>query len=356
VAIYLNIAALIVVGAFTWWLTGFDKTASGESKRGHHLTRALRVVAMVFLFWTILSAGNLGPGAVPVLIIAPLGMALVMRSCISEIFAHGFLSFIDPSLHDKREFDPKKTQRYQDAIARLIHTGKREEAIKLCEELKKSGEVPVTTLEDTLEFLGVNQNRSKIKSPLQEASRLRASGNFSGAESLLKSLLAKNPADDGAALMLMRVYAQDLKQPEQARAVLQALEKQPHVSAAHLEFARRSLDEWSNPQADDSGSDEMPELAPVDDLLMQGNLGTAVRILETQAREYPENFELQLKLAETYAVHCNNLMKAEKLIRTLELRSRFSPDQISRAWQKVDEWRLASERQQESFENRPPYI
>ena len=355
-AIYLNIAALIVVGAFTWWLTGFDKTASGESKRGHHLTRALRVVAVVFLFWTMLSAGNLGPGAVPVLIIAPLGMALVMRSCISEIFTHGFLTFIDPSLHDKREFDPKKTQRYQDAIARLIHTGKREEAIKLCEELKKSGEVPLTTVEDTLEFLGVNQNRGKLVSPLQVASRLRAGGDFAGAEKLLKSLLAKNPADDGAAVMLMRLYAQNLKQPEEAHKVLQALEQQPHVSTAHVEFARRSIDEWCNPQSEAPVSEETAAPEPVDDLLMQGNLGTAVRILEAQVKQHPDDFELQLKLAETYAVHCNNFMKAEKLVRTLELKSGFSPEQMSRAWKKVEVWRLASERQQETFENRPPYI
>ena len=349
-ALYVNIAVLVAVAAFTWWLTGRDKTVSGESKRSHHLTRSLRVVMVVFLFAGMLFVGG------PFVMVSPIGIALVLRSSVSEIFTHGFIGFLDPNLHDKREFDPKKTQRYQDAIAHLIHTGQREQAIKLCEELKKSGEVPLVTLENTLEFLGVPQNRGKINSPLQQASRLRAGGDFAGAEKLLKTLLSKNPADDGAALMLMRVYAQDLHQLDLARQVLQVLEKQPHVPAAHLEFARRSIEEWSRPQSSASVSEELVVPAPVDDLLMQGNLGTAVRILETQVKDHPGNFELQLKLAETYAVHCNNMLKAEKMIRRLELASSFSPQQISQAWRKVEEWRLASERQQENFGKRPPYL
>ena len=349
-AIYVNIAAMVAVAAFTWWLTGRDKTVSGESKRSHHLTRSLRVVAVVFLFAGMLFVGG------PFVMVSPIGIALVLRSCISEIFTHGFIGFLDPSLHDKGEFDPRKTQRYQDTIAHLIRTGQREDAIKLCEELKKSGEIPLATLQDTLEFLGVEQDRGKIAGHLQIASRLRKAGDFAGAEQLLKTLLSKNPADDGAALMLMRVYAQDLKQPDLARQVLQALEKQPHVPADHLEFARRSIEEWSKPQSEAPVSEDVVVPAPVDDLLMQGNLGTAVRILETQVKDHPGNFELQLKLAETYAVHCNNMLKAEKMIRRFELSSGFSPQKISQAWLKVEEWRRTSERQQETFGKRPPYL
>ena len=35
-------AVLAAVAGGTWWLTGIDKTPGGESKRNHHLTRALR--------------------------------------------------------------------------------------------------------------------------------------------------------------------------------------------------------------------------------------------------------------------------------------------------------------------------
>ena len=174
------------------------------------------------------------------------------------MFTHGFLGLVDPALYDHRELDPKKARRYQDAIAHLIHNGRRDDAIKLCEELKQSGEVDLGTLESTLEFLGVKQERAPAK-PLAEAARLRAQGDFAGAEHLLKSLLLKNPADDGAAMLLMRLYAQDLREPGRAHEVLRALQKQPHVPASHVEFARRSIDEWSRPA---TGGAENGQSAP----------------------------------------------------------------------------------------------
>ena len=343
--ILLNLGALVFMTAFSWWLTGHDKTVSGESKRGHHLTRALRVIGVAFLFSLMLFSGALGAGAGPVLMIAPIGMALILRSSLSELFTHGFLGFIDPTLHDRSEFDPKKGQRYLDAISHLIHTGKREEAIKLCEELKESGEVPLATLEHTLEFLGVSQGLGRAVNPLTEAARLRANGNFVAAENLLKSLLIKNPADDAAALMLMRVYALDMKQSEQACKVLQALEKQPHVSIAHLEFARRSLVEWSLPLTATSAPEPVTSTEPksVDELLAEGSLGSAVELLESELRAQPGNFKVQLKLAEVYAVHCKNLVKAEKIIRQLEQSSKLDPQLAAMARAKLGEWHTAVE-------------
>ncbi len=342
--IFLNLGIVLLVGAGTWWLTGMDKTVGGESKRNHHLTRALRCVAVVVLSALFLGTlGQSGYGAIPILIIAPLGIALVLRSSLAELCTHGFLGLVDPALHDHRELDPHQARRYQDAIAHLIHNGHRDEAIKLCEELKHSGEVELATLEHTLEFLGVKQADHTPAKPLAEAARLRAQGDFAGAEKLLQSLLVKNPADDGAALLLMRIYAQDLRQPGQAHEVLRALQKEPHVPASHVEYARRSIDEWSRPQPAAPKTASPPPPRSVDDLLAQGSLGTAVEILEAQLKARPDVFELQLKLAEVHAVHCKNVLRAEKIIARLERSSKFSPEQIVLARTRLTEWRAGRE-------------
>lgn len=340
----LNLGILLIIGAATWWLTGLDNTAGGESKRGRHLTRALRCIAVVFLslaFISVIESG-LSYGDVPLLILIPVCIALVLRSSLSELFTHGLLHLVDPQLYDDREFDPKKTQRYQDTIAHLIHTGQREEAIKLCEQLKQTGELDATTVENTLEFLGVKQERAQPVRPLVDAGRLRAQGKFGEAEQLLQSLLAKNPADDGAAIMLMRLYAQDLRQPDRAYEVLRALEKQPHVPAAHLEFARRSIDEWRQPQAAQPDRAQPRKAKSVDELLAQGSYGVAVEMLEEQIKTQPENFELQLKLAEVYAVHCKILPRAERIVGHMERTPSFSPRQIAAARAKLAEWHAST--------------
>ena len=341
--IFLNPGLLALIGTGAWWLTGIDKTVSGESKRSHYLTRALRCAAVLFLsamFIEVVENPGLGAAAIPFLIVLPLSIALVLRSAVSELFAGGFFRLLDPTLHDHRPLDPGKSQRHQDTIARLIQNGRRDEAIKLCEELKQSGEVDLVTLENTLEFLGVPQN-TRRENPLSQAARLRAEGNFSEAEKLLRSALAKNPADAGAAMLLLRLCAQDLRQPARAHELLRVLEKQSHLPASHLEFARRSIDEWSRRRPEPMGAVAAPEAESVDGLLAQGFVGSAVELLERQIQAQPQNFELQLKLAGVYAVNCKNLPRAEKIIRQME--RNFSPPQIESAQAKLADWRVASE-------------
>lgn len=348
--VFVNVGILLAVAAATWWVTGFDRTVGGESKSDRYLNRALRTGAVMFLaciFMWLMEQPSLNYGGMPILIIIPLCMALVLRSALSEIFAGGFLGLLDPTLNDHRELDPKVEQRYQDTIAHFIHTGKHDEAIKLCEKLKKSGEVPLMTLENTLEFLGVKQKNPLATRPLLEASRMRTAGDYKGAERLLKSLLAKNPRDEGAAIMLLRVYAQDLRDPDHARKVLESLSKQPHVSSGHVEFARRSLEEWLNPGSLAAGPGSGPPIVQgpqsVEELLAEGSLGTAVERLEQQIQAEPENLRLQLRLAEIYAVNCGNLVKAEKIIFQIVRTPGVSPEVSSLARAKLEEWHAQAE-------------
>ena len=48
-----------------------------------------------------------------------------------------------------------------------------------------------------------------------------------------------------AAFLLMRIYAQDLKRPEKADVLLQTVGQRPHVPPVFVEYARRSIQEWS---------------------------------------------------------------------------------------------------------------
>jgi tetratricopeptide (TPR) repeat protein len=338
------IGILGLVGAGTWCLTGLDKTDGGDSKRDHHFTRALRCIVVVFLsaiFLGLVQTSSLGYGGIPILMVSPICIALVLRSSISELGARVFSGLLDPALHDHGQLDPGKSQRYQDTIGHLIHNGRREEAIKLCEELKRTGEVEVTILENTLEFLGVKQPRNGAGNPLLAAGHLRTQGDFAAAEQALQALLQKNPADEGAGIMLMRLYAEDLHQPERARTVLQALEGQHGVSASHLEFARRSIDEWSHAKPVGAEPPPIPPYArSVEDWLAEGRLGTAVELLEEQVRAKPGDVALQLRLAEVYAVNCKNFRRAEKLIRELEVAANADPQLAARARAKLDEWRI----------------
>ena len=207
--------------------------------------------------------------------------------------------------------------------------------------MKKTGEVSLTTLEAALESLGVKQDTGRIINPLNEAARLRATGHFTEAETRLKALLAKNPADTDAALMLMRLYAHDFHQPDQAVAVLQALEKQPHIEAAHLEYARKTINEWTKAGlAKTKPAQSTPPPAPMtwEEMLAQGFFGSAIELLEEQFREQPLNFEVRLRLASIHAVYCANLPRAEKLVRQIEADKNFTPEQAAAARTKLKEW------------------
>ena len=340
--IFLNIGVLALVAVGAWWLTGLDKTAGGESKRTHYVFRTIRCAAIVWLagvFLWFIEEPQEGLGGIALLLIIPPSLALLLCSSLAELFTQGFLRLIDPEFHDDREFDPGKSRRYMDTIAHLIKNGRRDEAIKLCEELKQSGEVDMVTLEMTLEFLGVKQERAQIPKPLAKAGRLRSQGKFAEAEQLLKSLLVKNPENLAAAMLLIRVYAQDLRQPGKAHEILRQLEKQPHVSASHIEFARRSIGEWCNPKPEKIEPVAPPE--SIDELLAQGFFGTAIEMLEEKIKEQPQDFALRLKLAEVHAVYCNNFQRAEKIISQMEADSNFSPQQIESARAKLKEWHEA---------------
>ncbi len=337
-----NLAVFASASCVSWWLSGFDPGVTGHNEKLDSLRRSIRCGITLFLvemafcclwqFWR-----SKDPVSGIGYLVFSLPLALLWFGCISELFARAFHRMIDPE--DDREFDRKKGLREMDAIGDLIRSGRKDEAIRLCQMLQKTGGVNPFVLEMTLEHLGVPQQSIRRPKPLLEADRLRSQGKFQEAELILNSLLAQNPRNLDAAMMLMRLYAQDLHRPEKAGEVLRALERQPHVPSAHLDFARRSIGEWHQ------GKPRTEEVAPqpesIEELLAQGYFGTAIEILEKKIKEQPQDFDSRLTLAEVYARHCSDDFRAKKIVQQIEASPAFSPEQKLSAWPKLEEWRKA---------------
>jgi predicted Zn-dependent protease len=315
---------------------------TGENQKADRWRRCIRCGITLLLvevgfwgLWKYWRNNDIASGALYLAMMLPL--AFIWVGCLSEMLARTFNSLFDPE--DHREFDGNQTQRDLDAIARLVKNGHKDAAIQLCQRLKESGDASVQAMETMLEHLGVPQHSAQKPKPLNEASRLRLQGKFAEAETLLKTLLLQNPANVEAAMLLIRLYAQDLRRMDLALKVLETLEQQPHVSRGHTDFARRSISEWCQGKTKPEKVQALPE--SIDELLAQRYFGTALEILEQKTREQPRDFDSWLKLAEVHAVHCDNASRAEKIIHEIAANPAFSPAQIQSAKTKLKEWRDA---------------
>ena len=331
-----RLVVLALAGLAFWWLSGYDSKVTGGNKRQDLIRRAVRCGITLLLVGMLLGLPRVLT-VMPMLLVIGGMLALIWAGCMAELFARWFHHLVDPA--DEREFDPNKGLRDLDMIASLIKNGRREEAVQLSQILKESGEVSVLALETMLEHLGIKQESVQKPRPLTEAYHLRMQGRFQEAEAILKPLLAEDPRNVDAAMMLMRIYAQDLRHPHQAKEILQLLEKQPHVSPAHVEFARRSIGEWSQGKPKPETVVAPPE--SIDELLTQGYLGTVIEILEQKIEEQPRDFDLRLKLVEVYSQHCGDVDRAGKIVREIEISPGFTPEQAQNARTKLEEWRKA---------------
>lgn len=323
-----HIWLLLLIGLVAWWLSGYDSKLRGNHQKPDLIRRGIRcgatLVLVELLFWV--------PQAV---LGIPIILAVIWVGCLAELAARTFHWFLDPE--DQCSLDPRRNLRELDALASLIRNGKQAEAIRLCRYLQDEGEVDPLALELALEHLGLPAKNLKPLRPLVEATRLRQHGKANEAALVLNSLLAKNPSDREAAMMLMRIYAEDLRQPDRAQEVLHALEQQPSISAEDLQTAVRSIAEWSQPKTEATVAGALPE--SVAGLLAGGHFGTAIERMEAKTREHPADFEAWLTLAEIHARHCDNLLRASKIIRQIELNPAFSPEQIQIAEASLKTWR-----------------
>jgi tetratricopeptide (TPR) repeat protein len=337
-----NIILAALAGLALWWLSGFDPKVTGENRKADSIRRAARCAATVILlcFFFGPNAVRVGYAFIPLLLIVPPLLGVLWAGCLAELFARGFHRLMDHA--DNREYDPHQSARDLDQVASLLKSGRHEEAAQLCEALKKSGGANILVLETMLARAGIRQDGFKQPKPLAEAHRLRSEGKFDEAETVLKSLLAENPSNVDAALMLMRFYVQDLRRSDKAAEVLRSLESQPHIPSAHLEYARRSINEWGQRKSAPATT-ALPE--SVDELLAGGYLGTAIEILERKIKEQPGDLDLWLKLAEAHGRHSGNFQRAGKIVQKMEGNRAFTAEQIRLAKAKLVEWREAKPRE-----------
>jgi tetratricopeptide (TPR) repeat protein len=327
----LNIILLLVAAAIAWWLSGFDPQVTGENKKADLTRRILRCTVSFVLAAIFFSE----PSILGILVI-PVSIGLLWCGCISELGARGFHRLIDSD--DRSEFDANQSARHLDMVASLLKNGQNEEAVQLCATLKESGDANVLVLETLLARSGIQFENDRKPKPLTEAYNLRSQGKFEEAAAVLNSMLAENPSNVDAALMLMRLYAQDLKRSDKAGEILRALEKQPHIPPGHIDYAQRSIQDWGRPK-------RAPEVVvlpeSVDELLACGYVGTAIEILERKIKEQPQDFDSWLKLAGAHGLHSGNIHRAEKIVQKMEAENNFSAEQIQVAKIKLKEWRDA---------------
>jgi len=333
--VILNIILLTVAAAIAWWLSGFDSRLTGENHKADLIRRGIRCGVTLVLLAIFFSLPYSIVSAPPMFLIAGL-LALAWAGCIAELGALWLHRLVDPQ--DNGEFDPHQSARHLDMVASLLKSGRHEEAAQLCATLKESGDANILVMETLLARSGIQLGNDRKPKPLTEAYNLRSQGKFDEAAALLNSLLAENPSNVDAALMLMRLYAQDLKRSDKAGEVLRALEKQPHIPPGHIDYAQRSIQDWQRKK-------RAPEVVAlpesVDELIACGYLGTAIEVLERKVKEQPQDFDSWLKLAEAHGLHSGNIHRAQKMMQKIESNGGFSAEQIQTAKVKLKEWRDA---------------
>lgn len=327
---------ILLVTAVGWWISGYDSHLTGEDYRADFTRRGVRTAITCLLAMCAVLVGGLTVQFF-------LMIAITWASCVAELGARIFHKLVDPD--DDREFDPKEIDRNLDRLGLLIKQGRINEALDLCKKLQDSSEGSHLALEATLHRLYQDTLDSAEKSPLlADVRRLIEKGEFESAESRLKQILASQPTDAAAILLLVRLYAANLSRTDKALALLQPSEKQPHLHPAFATLAHRSINDWTKqgmptlvPSAPEIVQEPEPELS-VEELIESSRFSTAIERLEKLVAEEPRNFELWMKLAEVYAVHCADLNRAGKIIQKMERTAAFNGEDIKQAKARLREW------------------
>jgi tetratricopeptide (TPR) repeat protein len=278
-------------------------------------------------------------------------LARVGAECGWRVFQH----IIDPE--DHRPFDPREAERNMDQLAGLIQQGRNSEALHLCTALEECTSVSRQSLETIVYRL--YQETLDSKSPfLSDIHRWREQKHFAEAESQLQQLLTRQPDNWAATLLLARLYAEDLGQPNRALALIQPGNKPSTLPRQFLKFARQSINEWSDtaskraqlarrPREDNVRAERQAQPVAeisIDELLKSGQLATAIEHMENALKELPQDAELWLKLAEAHAVYCADAAQAAKVIRRMGATSMFTPEELESTRAKLKEWQTAARR------------
>jgi hypothetical protein len=216
-------------------------------------------------------------------------------------------------------------------------------------------------------------------------------GRFADAEILLQEALGRDSLNEQAFIQLVRLYCQDMKNRPAAEKLIAGAGDT--FSPKLLDFLSGLLDEWmqlpvrsivkrrtfldcfrrqdpvepvskeisttppitsepapleaSDPleahlerlkQTREQTPDTTSGHDPIDQLLAEQRLGTAVELLKQQAESSPKDFNLWLRYAEAHGLHCGNLTTATKIVRQMERSGNFKKAQIKKAYTRLKKW------------------
>jgi hypothetical protein len=216
-------------------------------------------------------------------------------------------------------------------------------------------------------------------------------GRFADAEILLQEALGRDSLNEQAFIQLVRLYCQDMKNRPAAEKLIAGAGDT--FSPKLLDYLSGLLDEWmrlpvrsivkrrkfldwfrrqdpvepfsneistpppvtsdtASPEAADPLEAHLERLKqtrgrtpdttgihdPIDKLLAEQRLGTAVELLKQQAESSPKNFNLWLRYAEAHGLHCGNLTTATKIVRQMDRSGNFKKAQIKKAYTRLKKW------------------
>jgi len=350
---------LVVTSALAWWLSGYDSQVTGENYVKDIKRRALRCGATLLLVAIAVAAATSGGRfGLFVLIALVVPLAILWTGCVSELLARGFHGLVDSM--DSREFDAKELTRELDRLAELVQQSRNAEAITLCARLRKAADGSALALDTTLfNVYDALLAGSAFATPLLvEAQKAYDAGHCLLAEGRLNQVLKSAPGNLKAGMLLMQLYARNLRNRNRAHSVLQSFEQREGTPPGFVDYARRRINQWLDPAPERLQSPEWiesvlvkrispqpteefidPKTASVAELLKAGHLGTAIERLETGVKERPQDFDLRLQLAEAYGRYCCNLSRASEIVAKIEAYPAFRPDQVRVAKTKLLEWR-----------------
>jgi tetratricopeptide (TPR) repeat protein len=239
---------LTLTSVLSWWISGFDPKLTGDNRED--LTRRiLRCGLTLFL----MAAGLVEAVAHPRfagLIALALAIPIVplWMNCVGEAMSQSFYRLID-SPSDPSGAAPKELAADLDRLAELSNRGQINEALQLCAALLNKGDASRLALE-TMCFHLYNQmlaQESLKSSPsLSPIYQLCEAGRFIEAESHLTQILQREPENLFAVFLLLRLYVQNLRQPEKARALINSLEQRPNMPPMFADYIHSQIKEWAS--------------------------------------------------------------------------------------------------------------
>lgn len=335
-----------IIMAMAWPLSAYDSRVTGEDPKADFLRRLTRCSITLGVLLMSLAAG-------PIRGYIFLAIGIGWASCGAEFGSRQIHKLFDPE--DKRDFDPKHAERGLEMLSKLVHEGHTRQALDWAQTLLRNAEASPDAVEAMVNHVYLDLLESTSSGAgFAEVQQLRQLGQFTEAETRLNEMIAAQPDNAAAMLLLMRMYSEDLNEPGRALALLQPAEKQPRLHPALVKYARKSIDQWSSAAFSKAAAERVSASAAstvttapaaielsVDELLNLGQRARAIQRLERMIVEEPENFDAWLKLAEAHAVYCADLTQAGKVVRAMEVSGRFAPEQITEAKAKLKEWQMA---------------